>query len=599
MAKRWYFAFKTQKNHHCDVIIDDHNYSGDAIELNNNIAGSPGCPAGNPVTIQENDSDDILDNIREKTGYIRLRELTKGALEDMHPATNKDYEVFIFIDKPSNVQYNSDDAEPYTIFRGFIQAQSFENDYYSYRDEIELPIQSPLAILKKENIGTDTTVLHTIIENNFSNYYKYIVFPEITYSDFYNIRHFNMLNMNVAREILFPYNSNYNFGTHAPSEPTPSVYDPITIEDFLKKLCDIKEMIVHDVGQSLVFAKIGYTGNYYKYPISAINTNAGVLIGNGGTINNLSSFDFTSTDNKKSNIMPVAKITRKWTKYPSPSELDLTMCHRYALRYGLDYDGYQITSNKWNQTAPWVQVYNGIQLYNKDEKEILGIASNLSTGLLLSVDFPTPTLYVNKLTIEVDKNLTNVGSFQISVYSDGKYFNYNLSDTGNDDLWVDNEVKKTISLTDGKCEVEIGTRCRRRQINIYGGTSTASRSEWNITSMEVSNTYTDFSKYEYNPADVDNDVIKYNNFSQEEKTIDIDFAKYNDGQMLAERYQQLSVSQRKLKLTVNRNYTISELQLLLSKFGVSSTDTNNRVISTTHNVRDDEMTLYVFGNEYF
>ena len=78
---------------------------------------------------------------------------------------------------------------------------------------------------------------------------------------------------------------------------------------------------------------------------------------------------------------------------------------------------------------------NGIQLYNKDEKEILGIASNLSTALLLSVDFPTPTLYVNKLTIEVDKNLTNVGSFQISVYSDGKYFNYNLSDTGNDDLW--------------------------------------------------------------------------------------------------------------------------------------------------------------------
>ena len=117
--------------------------------------------------------------------------------------------------------------------------------------------------------------------------------------------------------------------------------------------------------------------------------------------------------------------------------------------------------------------------------------------------------------------------------------------------------------------------------------------------MEVSNTYTDFSKYEYNPADVDNDVIKYNNFSQEEKTIDIDFVKYNDGQMSAERYQQLSVSQRKLKLTVNRNYAISELQLLLSKFGVSSTDTNNRVISTTHNVRDDEMTLYVFGNEYF
>ena len=117
--------------------------------------------------------------------------------------------------------------------------------------------------------------------------------------------------------------------------------------------------------------------------------------------------------------------------------------------------------------------------------------------------------------------------------------------------------------------------------------------------MEASNTYNDFSKYEYNPADVDNDVVRYNNFSQEEKTIDIDFVKYNDGQMLAEKYQQLSVSQRKLKLTVYRNHTISELQLLLSKFGISSTDTNNRVISTTHNVRDDEMIMYVIGNEYF
>lgn len=599
MAKRWYFAFKTQKNHHCDVVIDDHNFSGDAIELNNNIAGSPGCPAANPVTIQENDSDDILDNIREKTGYIRLVELTKGALEDMHPATNKDYEVFIFIDKPSNVLYNSDDAEPYTIFRGFIQAQSFENDYYSYRDEIELPIQSPLAILKKEKIGADTTVLHTIIENNFSNYYKYIVFPEITYSDFYNIRHFNMLNMNVAREILFPYNSNYNFGTHAQTEPVPSVYDPITIEDFLKKLCDAEGLTVHDVGQSLVFAKIGYTGNYYRYPISAINTNAGVLIGNGGTINNLSSFDFASTDNKKSNIMPVSKITRKWTKYPSPSELDLTMCHLYGANYVLKYDGYQITSNIWSLTGLWNQVHEGVRLFTNQEKEILGVVSNTYNALLFSVDFPTPSLYVNKLTIEVDKNLTNKGPLQISVYSDGKYFNYNLSESGNDDLWVDTEVKKTLTLTDGKCEVEIGTRCRRCQINFYCGQHTTSGTLWNITSMDVSNTYSKFSKYEYNPADVDNDVIKYNNFSQEEKTIDIDFAKYNDGQMLAEIYQQLSVSQRKLKLTVNRNYTISELQLLLSKFGVSSTDTNNRVISTTHNVRDDEMTLYVIGNEYF
>jgi len=169
MAKRFYFTFKTILNRTVTVDIYDRDYSGSAIELNKDVANSPGCPTDDPVTIEEDDSTNMLDVFRTKTGYLNFIELTEGGLASLYAKDNSQFEVQIKVD-------NS------LIFKGYIQAQTFDSDWKKYRTKVRIPIQSFMETMDNEPISdidySGSTSLGEVVENDFQRYDN-IIIPDL------------------------------------------------------------------------------------------------------------------------------------------------------------------------------------------------------------------------------------------------------------------------------------------------------------------------------------------------------------------------------------------------------------------------------------
>ena len=87
--------------------------------------------------------------------------------------------------------------------------------------------------------------------------------------------------------------------------------------------------------------------------------------------------------------------------------------------------------------------------------------------------------------------------------------------------------------------------------------------------------------------------------AKEDATVNVDFWKYKYGWFATPNYHVFVDSQRNLTLKVRKKTSITELDLLLGKMAMSSTDQTNRVISTRYNVRDDIFELQIMGNQYF
>lgn len=126
---KWTIPFASLGGNSCraDVFDMDAEYTGTATELTG---------ATQPVTIDEEDDDDLLTVIRPRTGYLNIVETddTSAAIEALKPATNTSRKVVI---------YSGTDV----IFQGFLQAQTFQNAWVPNPRQLSMPILSPLALL--------------------------------------------------------------------------------------------------------------------------------------------------------------------------------------------------------------------------------------------------------------------------------------------------------------------------------------------------------------------------------------------------------------------------------------------------------------------
>jgi hypothetical protein len=134
MAKKYIIPFKSLSNKDCRVDIFDRDYSGDVITVSPANPDTPGYAAANPVTIQEEDNENLLTVLRPKTGYLTLVEKTFGSFRDLYPENNTQISVEIYYDGT-------------IVFYGFIQAQAFENSYEAAPRVIQIPIMSPLTLM--------------------------------------------------------------------------------------------------------------------------------------------------------------------------------------------------------------------------------------------------------------------------------------------------------------------------------------------------------------------------------------------------------------------------------------------------------------------
>ena len=101
--------------------------------------GTPLIAAASPFSWDETNSDDLLNVVRHRSGYINLSEDSFGALDDLHPAHSTDL--------PLAVSYDG-----VTVFNGFLQAQSFSNPFAPGPNVVSIPIVSPLGVAAERTL---------------------------------------------------------------------------------------------------------------------------------------------------------------------------------------------------------------------------------------------------------------------------------------------------------------------------------------------------------------------------------------------------------------------------------------------------------------
>lgn len=600
MARKYFFKFKTFQGHTCRVDIYDSTFSGTATELSKDVAGSPGCPSDNPLVIEEDNSDDLLYNVRIKTGYINLIELTNGGLSDLFPQKNDSLEVYVLIDVADSTA--ATDAPMETVFHGYIQAQSFQQDYLGYREEMKVPIQSVMGVLQNQEITTEYNDIANIFFHSFSDYSN-IIMPVIMVD--IDDQQENVMNLSIIKNILAPTNPNYNYGVKNDpdddEEEAPKPLIPLTKAEFLKKFCDTFGLISHDVGMNIVFTKIGYSGEYRKYANDGQWDDHNWNAGYGNTINLFDTyFKFAGTGNKKAYVDSLRKVTMSWEEKTLPVKADFSVC---SIGYGglLKYDGNEITSNMWYQNTH--DSNNMVAIYGDGEKEEIDarVTMQSSRVTLFYCHFTFWGMW-NKIHIKKNKDFVlDTGSISVSVQSMyGSYYNFNYDpDDPEDEYWVDSPTYGSVIFdSNGECDMSFVTSLAPTTGIIVGFFSTNVKIRIEEISVEYNNT-NNATKYSYPVKPSNSFVVHLDDDAIESIDADVNFWKYSNGYFNKPTFNYLGISQRNLTLQVRKKTSITELELLMGKMAMSATDQTNRVISTRYNVRDDIFELQIMGNQYF
>lgn len=262
MAKRWTIPFVSRQSKQCRIDIYDPSWSGAVTELSTNNANSPGVAAEDPFYFEEDDDEDLLRVVRYKTGYINLIETTFGGLDDLYATTAKNRYVEVY--------YNS-----YLVFRGYIQPQTFENDWSATPREVNLPVISPLGLLD----GNWTfTPEQSVADKNIGYYMKKII-NAVNFSEFdiYQTVTFPNMYSDGCPDFLGTIRStvacedNPDF-SQALASSNP--YKGINFMEFLEGICNAFGWICHDMPGYILFTKFDHEGAYYYKYVNVLDQNS-------------------------------------------------------------------------------------------------------------------------------------------------------------------------------------------------------------------------------------------------------------------------------------------------------------------------------------
>lgn len=297
MALRWTIPFVSQNGVSCHADIYDSAYSGSTVTT---LVG-----AVSPVEIEEEKGDDLLTIIRYSTGYLNIVERTRGELDDLYPETNTDHKVKIYYGAKC-------------IFLGFMQAQSFDNQWVPSPRVMKFPIISPLGLLSDIKMNTynppsrETVVSFMAdaidILNDVGAEYNSVTIPQFgetasaAAEDFYKRRVYSL--------VFCPFNQNYD----QTSASTNSLFEPCMLDTVFNAFCNLFNCIVHETPTGLMFVKFDWTGNYNIYALSQFRSMGTPASGyNGGSSVDLST-NFTPSDDQgnESSIMPYEQVTQQY-----------------------------------------------------------------------------------------------------------------------------------------------------------------------------------------------------------------------------------------------------------------------------------------------
>jgi len=263
MALRWRIPFVSLKGKQCRIDIYDPNYTGSTVtELSTTNDDAPGVPAADPFYYEEDDDEDLLKVVRIKTGYINLVETQFGGLTDIYATSLKSRYVEVFYDST-------------IVFRGYIQQQTFENDWRPAPREVSLPVISVLGLT--ESLSFDAEL--SLTDKSLGYYMKQLLRKIETIDGAASVSKYNRVVFpgNAAGDITATIHPTVvtvdspDFSKAKFSSTQP--YKGITLYDLLEGICNAYGWIAHDMPTCILFTKFDNSGTYYYYPVDYSSTN--------------------------------------------------------------------------------------------------------------------------------------------------------------------------------------------------------------------------------------------------------------------------------------------------------------------------------------
>ena len=321
MAKKYTIPFKSLSGKTCRIDIYDPSYNGTAVTT---LTGAP-----QPITFDEDDSEDLLTVVRCKTGYLNLIETTTGELDGVWPTTNTS--------RPVKAYYDSQ-----LIFSGFLQAQSFQNKWTAAPREMSIPIISPLGLIDDIDMPTynppTMKALNVLLADVVDDLkakgadYTTVVWPKMSVT----------IDNTVQSLAACPFNSE-----HRPDVASPALFAPNKMGWFIESLCNAFGWMVHETPDTLVFSKFDHTGKYLTCSTDNLRTLTGAaeLAYTGETEQDVTIYATPSDgDGEVTTIMP-------------KEEVELSYDGQYIKTATFDFK--HLTYNSWvkngNQYVAWLR----------------------------------------------------------------------------------------------------------------------------------------------------------------------------------------------------------------------------------------------------
>ena len=484
-AKRWTIPFKSLNGTDCRIDIYDEGYTGTAVELSPNNANAPGYAAAEPIFYEEDNSDNLLNVIRYKTGYINLIETSYGSLADLYPETDTEHYIEFYYGSRLD-------------FTGYMMTQAFDNDWVAPPREIQFPIQSPLGLLGQMKFAARWPVTQLYMNQCMT---EIMTALNAGYTDYY-VPTGIQTDMIVSSRVLAPF-------ANEPTDPDGSdMYDPMTYEDYLEGVCNMYGLILHDVPGKMLFSKFEYTGTYSHTGSDPFDSDQAPALGN--------TFSIASADNRDSLVRPLGKIE---VRYDGDKNFEQSIDFGHMPYVGMSiinlwegtptwfgaavawlkmmapefYSPSMLSSNDLNSalkptqkgvigasigTKQAVVVYCSSNNFNTDAKTVLEWRISQYPGVVVS-GYLKITMNVTKHTMIQDEG-EEVYPFKLSVEVDGEYYN----DT---DLDFDNTVHKYFPGSNGifwvKCNIP--TRGNQMKITLWGSSACTDGNLYTIDNLSV------------------------------------------------------------------------------------------------------------------
>jgi hypothetical protein len=345
---RWQIKFKTLKNKDGRIDIYEEGWDGGVTELE---------PAANPITTEEDSDDDYLKPIRSQTGYLRV--VDNGDLEGLMPSDNSQHYVELHIDNELE-------------WRGYMQADTFSEDWDVTPLVIEYPLISPIGLLDGVYLDQEKGMGVVMLAELFLECieatgvaYDNVYYPREVWYDENEGGLKAPFEISLSRQTFFKDN-----GSDEKDSEDWKRYDADTCLSFLEEFCKFWGWTLHERKKDLYF--IGQADECYKTTMENIRkiVYGGTYIANRQVVKEIdfSLLSLDGSDNKKeilqgvNKLKVVAKIDAVGTVVPSIDEGFMNVIYDGTITYKTNdtITGYKkVIAYESENTDVQMKVYRG------------------------------------------------------------------------------------------------------------------------------------------------------------------------------------------------------------------------------------------------